>query len=154
MIRLVVPYVWYHHKLNDNNDKYACSLADEIIKESADSDKWYDHFDDFAKLLNHKKSYVRNRAINILAANAIWDGENRFDFILDDYLSHCTDEKPITARITIKALVALGRAKPEYITRIIRSLDNADISKYKDSMRPLISKDIKETKAILKDILK
>lgn len=140
-------------KLTDKNDEYACALANRIVNESADSDKWYEFFDDFASLLNHKKSYVRNRAITILAAIAFYDEDKRFDLIIDEYLSHITDEKPITARITIKALATLGKAKPEYIEKIIRSLDNADLSKYKDSMCSLIIKDIEETKAILKNVL-
>lgn len=81
----------------------------------------------------------------ILAANAQWDDENRFDTILDDYLAHVSEEKPITARQCIKALAQVGKAKPQYIPKIIGCLHSADLSKYKDSMRPLIEKDIAET---------
>ena len=87
--------------------------------------------------------------INILAANAQWDVENRFDRIISDYLTHITDEKPITARQCIKALVQVGMAKPQYISRISSCLRSADLSKYKDSMRPLIEKDIEETEKLL-----
>ena len=89
-------------KLTAKDDKYACAIADKIISESHDTDEWYEYFDSFASLLNHPKSLVRNRALNILAANTQWDDENRFDTILDDYLTHITDEKPITARQCIK----------------------------------------------------
>ena len=85
----------------------------------------------------------------ILAANAQWDNENRFDAIISDYLSHIMDEKPITARQCIKALAQVGVAKPQYIPRILLCLHEADLSKYKDSMRPLIEKDIVETETIL-----
>ena len=87
-------------KLTVKDNKYACALADKIISESKESDKWYENFDDFATLLNHPNSLVRNRAIYILAANAQWDCDNKFDLILPDFLSHITDEKPITARNT------------------------------------------------------
>ena len=56
--------------LTSNNDVYAYSVADRIISESMDSDKWYKYFDDFTALLNHPKSLVRNRILYILAANA------------------------------------------------------------------------------------
>ncbi|MBQ7937552.1 MAG: SufBD protein, partial [Oscillospiraceae bacterium] len=85
-------------KLTAKDDKYACAIADKIISESQDTDEWYEYFDTFASLLNHPKSLVRNRVLYILAANAQWDDENRFDAILEDYLAHITDEKPITAR--------------------------------------------------------
>ena len=135
--------------LTAKDDKYACVIADKIISESQDTDEWYEHFDTFASLLNHPKSLVRNRVLYILAANAQWDDENRFDTILDDYLAHITDEKPITARQCIKALVQVGTAKPQYIPRILSCFHSADLSKYKDSMRPLIKKDIEETERLL-----
>ncbi|MBE6846440.1 MAG: SufBD protein [Ruminococcus sp.] len=135
--------------LTAKDDKYACAIADKIISESQDTDEWYEYFDVFASLLNHPKSYVRNRVLNILAANAQWDGENRFDSILDDYLSHVIDEKPITARQCIKALAQVGKVKPQYIPRIIDCFRSADLSKYKDSMRPLIKQDMTETEKAL-----
>lgn len=136
-------------RLTLKDDKYACAFADKIISESQDTDEWYEYFDTFASLLNHPKSLVRNRVLYILAANAQWDEENRFDSILDDYLAHITDEKPITARQCIQALAQVGLAKPQYIEKILWNLRCADLSKYKDSMRPLIEKDIAETEKIL-----
>ena len=136
-------------KLTSKDDKYACAIADRIISESQNNSKWYEYFDYFASLINHPKSLVRNRVLYIIAANAQWDYENRFDVILSEYLSHITDEKPITARQCIKALVQVGKAKPQYIPIIINHLHSADLSKYKDSMRPLIEKDIAETEKAL-----
>ena len=81
----------------------------------------------------------------MLAANARWDEENRFDKVITDFLAHITDEKPITARQCIKALAQVGSAKPQYIPRILSCLHEADLSSYKDSMRPLIERDIAET---------
>ena len=136
-------------KLIVKDDKYASAVAERIISESQDTDKWYEYFDDFASLLNHPKSLVRNRVLYILAANAQWDDENRFDAILDDYLTHVTDEKPITARQCIKALAQVGKAKPQYIQKIMDYLYSADLTRYKDSMRPLIEKDMTEKEKAL-----
>ena len=135
--------------LTAKDDKYACALADKIISESQETDEWYEYFDDFASLLDHPKSLVRNRVLHILAANAQWDAENRFDAILSDFLTHITDEKPITARQCVKALAQAGLAKPQYIPRILSCFQEADLSKYKDSMRPLIERDMTETKKAL-----
>ena len=141
-------------KLIAKDDKYACAFADKVISESQKTDEWYEYFDDFASLLDHPKSLVRNRVLYILAANAQWDEENRFDSILSDFLAHITDEKPITARQCIKSLAQIGLAKPQYIPRIVSGLQSADLSKYKDSMRPLIEKDIAETARILNTYVK
>jgi len=136
-------------KLTAKDDKYACALADKIISESQETDAWYEYFDDFASLLDHPKSLVRNRVLHILAANAQWDNENHFDLIISDFLAHITDEKPITARQCVKALAQVGFAKPQYIPRILSCFRDADLSKYKDSMRPLIEKDMEETEKVL-----
>lgn len=136
--------------MTSKNDKYACAIADKIIAESHETDTWYVYFDTFASLLNHPKSLVRNRILHILAANAQWDEENRFDTILPEFLSHITDEKPITARQCIKVLAQVGQAKPQYIPQILKCFHEADLSKYKDSMRPLIEKDMAETERNLK----
>ena len=62
-------------KLIVKDDKYTSAVAERIISESHDTDKWYEYFDEFASLLNHPKSLVRNRVLYILAANAQWDDE-------------------------------------------------------------------------------
>lgn len=139
-------------KLTSKDDKYACAIAEQIISESNDSDEWYDYFEEFASLLNFPKSLVRNRVLYILAANAQWDDENKFDSIISDYLTHVTDEKPITVRQCIKALAQVGKEKPHYISRILACFHEADLSKYKDSMRPLIEKDMLETEQILREV--
>ena len=137
------------NKLTAKDDKFACAFADKIIEESRETDAWYEYFDAFATLLSHPKSLVRNRALHILATNAQWDAENRFDAILPEFLTHVADEKPITARQCIQALARVGLAKPRYIPQILDCFHNADLSKYKDSMRPLIKKDMADTERIL-----
>ena len=139
------------YKLTAKNDQLACALSNQIIAESRETDRWYEYFDAFASLLEHPKSLVRNRILHILAANARWDEENRFDAVLPAFLSHITDEKPIAARQCVQALMSVGQAKPQYIPMILEALHKADLSKYKDSMRPLIEKDIQNTIAALTD---
>ena len=101
--------------------------------------------------MDHRNSFVRNRVLYILAALARWDDDNKFERILPAYLSHITDEKPITARQCVKALAEVGQAKPQLVPQILLALKDADLSKYKDSMRPLIEKDIQETLRQLSD---
>ncbi len=124
----------------DAKDDYA--FARQITEESRTSQIWYPCFDRFAPLLQHKNSLVRNRAISILAANAHWDREGKFDALLDEFLSHVTDIKPITARQCVAALPEIAKARPELIPRIRAALEQADLSHYPDSMRPLVLKDI------------
>ena len=128
--------------LTGKDAKAAYALAQQIAEESRASDAWYSHFDEFAALLSHKNSLVRNRAITILTANVRWDGEGKFDALLDEFLSHVTDVKPITARQCVAALPEIAEAKPEFIPRIRTALERAALSGYPDSMQPLVLKDI------------
>ena len=132
----------YIARLTGKDAKDAYAFAQQITAESRASDVWYPHFDGFAALLSHKNSLVRNRAISILAANARWDRAGKFDALLDEFLSHVTDVKPITARQCVAALPEIVEAKPEFIPRIRTALERADLSGYPDSMQPLVLKDI------------
>ena len=138
--------------LTARNDAAACAFTKRILSESRADDRWYEYFDDVAALLGHPKSLVRNRALHILAENARWDEAHRFDAILLAYLAHVTDEKPITARQCIQCLAQIGQAQPQYIPAILTALKNADLSPYRDSMRPLLEKDIAKTVAALKPL--
>lgn len=129
-------------RLTGKDAKDAYAFAQQVTAESRDSDTWYSCFDRFAALLHHKNSLVRNRAISILAANARWDTAGKFDALLDEFLSHVTDAKPITARQCIAALPEIAEAKPEFIPKIQSALQQADLSGYSDSMQPLVLKDI------------
>lgn len=139
-------------RLTAKDDARACALADKIIAESRETDAWYEYLDGFVSLLGHPKSLVRNRALHILAANAQWDDEGRFDGILPDILDHVTDEKPITARQCVQVLAEVGLAQPQYVPQILARLRDADLSKYRDSMRPLIERDIVETQRALAEV--
>lgn len=129
-------------RLTGKDAKDAYAFMRQIVAESRASDAWYPCFERFAELLRHKNSLVRNRAITILAANARWDREGKFDALLDEFLSHVTDVKPITARQCVATLPEVAEAKPELIPRIRAALEQADLSKYPDSMQPLVLKDI------------
>ena len=131
-------------RLTSKDVKDAYAFTQQIVEESRVSDAWYSCFDRFAELLRHKNSLVRNRAIAILAANAHWDEEGKFDALLEEFLSHVTDVKPITARQCVAALPEVAETKPELIPRIRTALEQADLSGYPDSMQPLILKDIVE----------
>ena len=137
--------------LTARDEKYAFAAAERIIAESRETDAWYEYLPSFAALLDHPKSLVRNRALWILAANAQWDEEGRYDALLPRILEHITDEKPITARQCVQCLRELGEGQRRYIPEILRAIRGADLSPYQDSMRPLIEKDMAATEAALRE---
>lgn len=132
-------------RLTGKDAKDACAYTSRIVEESRGSARWFPCLEAVAALLEHKNSLVRNRAIAILAANARWDREGKLDALMDEFLRHVTDEKPITARQCIQALPEIAAAKPHLIARMRAALEGADLSAYRSSMRPLILKDIAAT---------
>lgn len=124
----------------DNNE--ACESMMLLEEESQRSDGVYAYFSQFAEMLRHKNSFVRNRGLRLIAANAKWDADNRVDEVIDEYVKHVTDAKPITARQCIQALPQIIEYKPELREIIREALLKADTDQYASSMRPLIQKDI------------
>lgn len=102
-------------------------------------------------MLDSDNSYIRTRGLTLLAYNEKWDKEYKVDEIIDEYLKHITDVKPITARQCIKFLPIIAKHKPELKNDILSALNKANISIYDYSMQPLVYKDIQKA---LKEIKK
>lgn len=128
--------------LFDKNNKVAYKALQELQKESEETDHVYPYMDRLSDMLNSDNSYIRTRGLILIAYNAKWDKDYKIDEVIDDYLKHITDVKPITARQCIKLLPVIAENKLELKNDILSALQKADISFYDDSMQPLVYKDI------------
>lgn len=86
--------------------------------------------DKLADMMDSDNSYIRTRGLTLVAYNAKWDIDNKIDEIIDKYLKHIEDVKPITARQCIKLLSMIAKNKPELKCDIVSALQKADISIY------------------------
>ena len=137
--------------LLDRNNNVAYKALQALKKESEETDRVYPYMDRLNDMLDSDNSYIRTRGITLLAYNAKWDKDYKIDEIIDKYLEHITDVKPITARQCIKMLPIVAKYKPELKNDILSAIHKADISIYDDSMQPLVYKDIHKS---LKEIQK
>ena len=137
--------------LINNNNKHAYQCLKQLECESNHSAAIYPFFDTFVELVDDLNSYIRTRGIILIAANAKWDVDYKIDEIIDVYLKHIMDEKPITARQCIKTLPLIVNYKPELKECVVNALCKANLEKYKESMQSLVAKDIKKS---LEDIRK
>ena len=137
--------------LFDKNNNVAYKALQELQKESEETDGVYPYMDRLSDMLDSDNSYIRTRGLTLLAYNAKWDRDYKIDEIIDKYLKHITDVKPITARQCIKLLPMVAKYKPELKNDILSALHKADISVYDSSMQSLVYKDIQKT---LKEIQK
>lgn len=131
-------------RLFDKNNSTAYAALQALQKESERSDKVYPYMDKLGDMLDSDYSYIRTRGLTLIAYNSKWDKDYKVDEIIDEYLKHITDVKPITARQCVKLLPIIAMNKPELKTDIVAALKNANISGYADSMRQLVYKDIQK----------
>lgn len=137
---LAIEETWELLFCPDNAAAYGA--LQKLQKESEQSNRVYPYMDRLADMLESENSYIRTRALTLLAYNARWDKEYKLDGMIGRYLGHITDPKPITARQCIKLLPMIARDKPDLKPDILAALHRADISLYKGSMQPLVFKDI------------
>ena len=115
-----------------------CAAMKALQALSKASASVYPYMSQFIALLNSDNSYIRTRALLLIAANAQWDTENLIDENMKLILSHIVDPKPITARQFIQALPDLAHHKPDLQEDILSALYKADTARYPPSMRPLV----------------
>ena len=121
--------------------KQAYKILKELLKISEKCNDVYPYFDKFVDMMDdHTNSYIRTRGLRLIAYNAKWDIENKVNNIIDEWLKHIEDEKPITARQCIKDVVMIAKYKPELIDVILEALEKYE-KIYDDSMQNLIFKD-------------
>ncbi len=130
--------------LQSGDSKYAYQCLKRLESKSRSSNIIYPFLETFAEMLEDPNSYIRTRALLLIAANARWDEENKIAQIIDRYLKHIHDEKPITARQCIRALPLIARHKPDLKAGIVSALRKANLSGYPESMRPLLLKDLQK----------
>lgn len=131
-------------KLQDKDNRAAYKSLLELESKSADSNELYPYFDEFLKLLCSESSYVRTRGFRMCCSQSKWDKDNKIDCNIDEMLVMLEDEKPTAVRQSIAALHQILLYKPELYEVIKNKVDSLCLDKYKDSMIPLIKKDIEE----------
>lgn len=135
--------------MRDKDAKKAYALLKQIAAKSAASEEYYSYFDDFAELMNAKNSYVRIRGFTLCCAQARWDERGKLKNVLPNMLALLHDDKPIVVRQCLAALHEVVLYRSELCETIKANLETIDVSKYKDSMSPLIKKDMDELLKII-----
>lgn len=135
--------------LQSKNNKEAYQLLLQLELQAAVSNVLYDRFADFLELLNSRSSFVRTRGFRLACAQAQWDVDHKIEKNLDRLLCMLDDEKPTAVRQCLAALHMVILYQPDLADRIEAKLDAMDLSGYRDSMRPLLEKDIEELRKAL-----
>ena len=124
----------------DNNSAYKTLLELETI--TTESNELYDYFNEFLKMLNNEKTFIRVRGFRIICSLAKWDNENKINKNIDIILKELEDEKGTSVRQCLEKLNLILMHKIELTDIIENKVRNLELSKYKESMQFLIKKDI------------
>ena len=127
--------------LKDPDDKKAYAFFKELKAESEKSNIHYNDFEGFLELIRDDSSYVRTRGFSLCCAQARWDDEGKLQKHLPQLLVVLHDERPTAVRQCIKALHEVAEYRSDLCNMIESGLSGIELSKYSDSMRPLIVKD-------------
>lgn len=136
-------------RLKDKDEKAAYAFAKELGAASAQADTYCDMIPAFASLLGEKSSYVRTRAFFLICDQARWDTEGRIAAVFDRMRPLLSDAKPTVVRQCLGALREVLLFRPELGPLIGEAVRGMDLSRYKDSMAPLIKKDRDKLLALL-----
>lgn len=129
-------------RLTDKNDMAACEFAKQLAVESTESDKYLECIPLFARLLSDKSSYVRTRAFGLICNQARWADDGRIDEVFGQMVPLLNDPKPTVVRQCLGALHELVLYRPEMKVKIKEAVAGIDLGQYKDSMSPLIKRDM------------
>lgn len=124
----------------DNNSAYKTLLELETI--TAESNELYNYFNEFLKMLNNEKTFIRVRGFRLICSLAKWDKENRINKNIDIILKELEDKKGVSVRQCLEKLNLILMYKIELIDIIENKVRNLNLSNYKESMQSLIKKDI------------
>ena len=104
----------------------------EVLKEATKISpaKFEQYKDEFIKLLEHRNSYHRDFALEIIGNLTKVDEEDRFSEIKDDFFSIVNDEKFMTGNCCVRNLLKIYQHKAELRDQIIELL--LDIDKHCD----------------------
>ena len=104
--------------------------------------KMYPFTEQFTEMVADKAWAIRCRGFRLFCKQARWDEDGVIDRCLDRALVILEDEKPTAVRQALAALLDVVPYKRELWPAIRQRVEAMDLTRYKDSMSPLIEKDI------------
>ena len=114
----------------------------ELRHLSEESDDLYPYTERFADMVSDRAWAVRCRGFRLFCKQARWDGDGVIDCCLDRTLAILGDGKRTAVRLALAALLDGVPYKRELWPVIRQRVEAMDTTRYKDSMAPLIQRDI------------
>ena len=129
--------------LTAKDTKCAYGTLLELERLSDESDCLYPYTERFADMTEDRAYAVRCRGFRLFCRQARWDDGGVIDRCLDRALAILEDEKPTAVRQALAALLELAPYKRARWPVIRARVEAMDLNRYRDTMAPLIEKDIR-----------
>ena len=129
-------------ELLNKDDIKAYTVFKETVDKCNESNEYYQYFDEFLSFLDNKSAFVRVRGFILCFKETKWDTDGKLDIALDKLLMIFKDDKPSVVRQSINGLIDMPDVLSKYHVKISQALDMIELDKYKDTVKPLIVKDI------------
>ena len=126
----------------DTKQGYGAFL--ELERLSEETDDLYPYTERFAEMIADQAWAVRCRGFRLFCKQARWDDAGIIDRNLDRALVILEDKKPTAVRQALAALLDVTPYKRELWPAIRQRVEAIDLMHYKDSMAPLIEKDVQK----------
>ncbi len=127
--------------LQDRDDNQAYQALLFLEEQTLISNAVYVYFDDFLQLLQNEHTYVKMRAIRLVAKNARWDIEHKLENNIESYISLLQDSKPAVVREVIRNMKEIVPYKPQLLPILEEAFLTIPLQNYKESMASLIVRD-------------
>ncbi|MDL2294684.1 hypothetical protein LJC60_08695 [Ruminococcaceae bacterium OttesenSCG-928-D13] len=124
----------------DTSTAYANLQALEALSQQADT--LYPHLGEFIGMLQSGQYVVRVRGFRLLCLQARWDRDGVIDREIDAILAALGDEKPTAVRQMLQYLKFMLPYKMALYGKIGNAVRAIDLSRFKDTMAPLIMNDM------------
>lgn len=127
----------------------AYSVLIELEKASEVSNILYPYINVFMDMVQSKNYYVKVRGFRLFCMQSRWDDKHFIDKNIDFVLDILNEERPTIIRQALEYLKEIAIYKGELKGKLLEKVDNLDTTKFKDTMKDLIKKDIIKLKGYL-----
>lgn len=134
---------------NCKDVKKAYSVLIELEKTSEVSNILYPYINVFVVMMQSQNYYVKIRGFILFCMQSRWDDKRFIDKNIDFALDILNEERPTIIRQALEYLREIAIYKEELKEKLSEKIDNLDTTKFKDSMKDLIKKDIIKLKGYL-----
>lgn len=134
---------------NCKDVKKAYSVLIELEKTSEVSNILYPYINVFMDMVQSKNYYVKVRGFRLFCMQSRWDDNRFIDKNINFLLDILNEERPTIIRQALEYLKEIAIYKGELKEKLLEKVENLDATKFKDTMKDLIKKDIIKLKGYL-----